>query len=78
MAIYYHYFDLSFLITVIVFFVVVFVSSANVILGLLLITSKKALTFTITSREAFSKPRERDCKGFFEGCYSLTNVFFKD
>lgn len=58
MAIYHHCFDSPFLIIVVVSFVIIFVSSANIIPDLLLMTSKKTLTFTLTSREIFSSPRE--------------------
>lgn len=63
---------------VVVSFVVVFVSFANVISGLLLTASKKALTFIMTSREAFYRAQEWDYKGFLKGQHSPTNVFFGD
>lgn len=66
MAIYHYCFDLYFLIAVIIFFVVVLVLCANVISSLFLTASKKALTFIITGRKAFSRSRGQDYKGLFE------------
>ena len=78
MAIYYHCFDLSFSIVILVSFVIAFVSCANVIPGLLLTVSKKTLTFTMTGRKAFSRPWERDCKRLFEDQNDSTSVLFGD
>lgn len=78
MAIYYHCFDSLFSIAVVASFIVALILSANVISGLLLTPSKRAFIFTITSREAFFRPWRQDCKGFFEGWYGPTGVFFRD
>lgn len=78
MAIYYHCFDSSFSIMVVVSFGVAFVLFGNVILCLLLMVSKKPFIFTITDRKIFSKLWKRECKGLFKNWHGPTNVFFRD
>lgn len=78
MAIYHHCFDSPFSIAFVVSFVIAFISSANVIPGLLLTASMKVLTFTMTDREVFSKPQGRDCKELLKDWHSPTSNFFRD
>lgn len=78
MAIYHNCFNSLFLIVVIISFIIVFILSENIIPALLLMASKKALTFIMTGKKVFSMPWRQNCKRFFKDWHSLISVFFRD